>query len=168
MGSWRDWPYREVWTADFEFAVHPGELPVPVCLVAHELRSGERVRLWHDQLLLAAAPPYATGEQALFIAFYASAEVGCHLALGWPPPANVLDLYVEFRNQSNGLITPCGAGLLGALAWYGLDAIDAAEKEAMRELALRGAPWTDAEKRELLDYCESDVIALDRLLDAMS
>ena len=29
---------------------------------------------------------------------YASAELGCHLALGWPLPDNVLDLYVEFRN----------------------------------------------------------------------
>jgi hypothetical protein len=34
----------------------------------------------------------------------------------------------------------------------------------MRELALRGGPWTAEERRALLDYCEADVIALDRLL----
>jgi DNA polymerase I len=168
MGAWRDWPFREVWTADFEFAVHTGDTPVPVCVVAHELRTGQRVRLWYDELLLLRAPPYATTEDALFVAYYASAELGCHLALGWPLPANVLDLYVEFRNRSNGLETPCGRSLIGALVWYGLDAIDAAEKDAMRALALRGGPWTDAEQRDLLDYCESDVIALDRLLEVMS
>jgi DNA polymerase-1 len=168
MGAWRDWSFTEVWTADFEFAVHPGGNPMPLCVVAHELRTGQRIRLWRDELLSLRAPPYATGKDALFVAYYASAEFGCHLALGWPLPANVLDLYIEFRNRSNGLDTPCGRGLLGALAWYGLDAIDAAEKGAMRDLALRGGPWTAAEKRDLLDYCESDVIALDRLLEAMS
>jgi DNA polymerase-1 len=168
MGTWRDWPFGEVWTADFEFAVDAGDNPVPVCVVAHELRTGQRVRLWRDELLVLHAPPYAIDKDALFVAFYASAELGCHLALGWPLPANVLDLYVEFRIQSNGLAPPCGSGLLGALAWYGLDAIEASEKDAMRELALRGGPWTDAEKVGLLDYCESDVVALDRLLEAMS
>ena len=34
----------------------------------------------------------------------------------------------------------------------------------MRELALRGGPWMDEEKPALLDYCESDVVALARLL----
>ena len=37
---------------------------------------------------------------------------------------NVLDLFVEFRNLTNGLEKPCGNSLLGALAWFGLDGID--------------------------------------------
>jgi hypothetical protein len=45
--------------------------------------------------------------------------------------------------------------------------MDAAEKRAMQELASRGGPWTSAERESLLAYCESDVIALDRLLPAM-
>jgi hypothetical protein len=32
-------------------------------------------------------------------------------------------LFVEFRNRTNGLALPHGAGLLGAMAWYGLDAL---------------------------------------------
>ena len=37
----------------------------------------------------------------------------------------------------------------------------------MRELVLRGGPWSDAEREAILDYCESDVEALARLLPAM-
>jgi DNA polymerase I len=113
------------------------------------------------------APPYATGPGALFVAYYASAEIGCRLALGWPVPHRVLDLFTEFRNHTNGISTVSGAGLLGALAHYGLDSIGTIEKDEMRDLILRGGPWTDAEREAILDYCESDVEALARLLPAM-
>jgi hypothetical protein len=42
--------------------------------------------------------------------------------------------------------------------------MDAEEKKAMRELAMRGGPFTEQEKAELLEYCEGDVRALDELL----
>ena len=38
----------------------------------------------------------------------------------------------------------------------------------MRELATRGGPFTPDEKQALLDYCQSDVIALEKLLDKMT
>ena len=56
---------------------------------------------------------------------------------------------LEASTQTNGLPTPCGAGLVGALTAYGLDAISAAEKEEMRQLAMRGGPWTPAERSAL-------------------
>jgi len=112
-------------------------------------------------------PPYPTGPDVLFVAYFASAELGCHLALEWELPERVLDLYVEFRRHTNGLDPYCGNGLLGALAWHGLDAMDAAEKESMRKLAMRGGPWSEYERRALLDYCASDVNALAKLLPAM-
>jgi DNA polymerase I len=80
-------------------------------------------------------------------------------------PARVLDLYVEFRNRTNGLPTPSGAGLIGALAHFGLDNIGALEKDEMRDLILRGGPWSPGERVAILDYC--DVRALARLLNAM-
>jgi hypothetical protein len=159
--------YREVWLVDFEFSQPPGERPDPVCLVARELRSGRTVRLWQNELRARRMPPYPTGPDVLFVAYLASAELSCHLALGWPLPARILDLYAEFRNMTNGLYLPHGAGLLGALLYFGLDAMDAVEKKAMQELAQRGGPWTSAEREALLDYCESDVRALERLLPAM-
>jgi DNA polymerase I len=38
----------------------------------------------------------------LFVAYYASAELGCFKALGWPMPVRILDLFVEFRCHLNG------------------------------------------------------------------
>ena len=159
--------FREVWLVDFEFSAPSGERPRPICLVAWELISGRKVRLWEDDLNRLDTPPYPIDSNSLFVAFYASAEITCHLALGWPAPARVLDLFTEFRNLTNGKETPCGSGLLGALTWFGLDGIEVAEKEDMRKLALRGGPWTNAERAALLDYCESDVTALAKLLPRM-
>jgi DNA polymerase-1 len=147
-------PFKEVWLVDFEFGAPPGDIQEPVCLVAWELKSGRKLRLWRDEF--GTAPPYSTGPDALFVAYYASAEIGCHLALGWPVPERVLDLYVEFRNHTNGLPTISGAGLLGALAQYGLDGIGAGEKDEMRDLILRGGPWAETERTDILTYCESD------------
>lgn len=159
--------YREIWLADFEFSAPPGERPDPVCLVAREYRSGRTLRLWQGELRGRRKPPYPIDPRALFVAYYASAELGCHLALGWPLPARVLDLYAEFRNAANGLSPPNGFGLIGALTYHGLSAMEAVEKKAMQELAARGGPWTSPEREALLDYCEADVAALGKLLPAM-
>jgi len=134
--------------------------------VARELRTGRLERLWLADGA-PGCPPYGTGPESLFVAYYASAELCCHLALEWPMPARILDLYVEFRCHTSGLSVPCGNGLLGALAYFGLDGLTAAEKQLLRELALRGGPYTAAERQALLDYCQSDVDALARLLPAM-
>ena len=158
--------FREIVLADFEFASTPGSRPEPVCLVAHELRSGRVTRLWRDQF--GPVPPYSTGPDTLFVAYYASAELGCHRVLGWPMPARILDLFTEFRDLTNGLETVAGASLLGALAHFRLDHIAASDKDDMRELILRGGPWSESEQAAILDYCESDVLALRRLLSAMT
>lgn len=158
-------PFREIWLVDFEFVSNKGENPLPVCLVAWELRSGRRVRLWQDEFGL--VPPYSPDPNTLFVAYYASAEIGCHIVLGWSVPERILDLYVEFRNATNGLQRLAGDGLLGALTYYGLDGIGAIEKGEMRSLIMRGGPWSESERQAILDYCESDVSALARLLPAM-
>jgi hypothetical protein len=82
-------------------------------------------------------------------------------------PERILDLYVEFRARTNGLEAPAGRGLLGALTYFGLDCMGAMEKDTMRELVLRGGPWSEAERTAILDYCAEDVTALARLLPAM-
>jgi DNA polymerase I len=157
--------FREIVLVDFEFEIGKGERPVPVCLVAHELRSGRRFRLFQDGF--GSAPPYATGPDVLFVAYYASAELGCHRALGWPMPEHILDLYVEFRNRTNGLALPAGVGLLGALTYFGLDGIGATEKKAL-QTAIGDGTWRfQYTPEEILDYCETDVVALARLLPAM-
>jgi hypothetical protein len=157
--------YREIVALDFEFGGGPGNRPIPVCLVAHELHSGRCFRFFQNEI--GPAPPYATGPDVLLVAYYASAELGCYRALGWPMPERILDLFVEFRARTNGLDTPAGNGLLGALAYFGLDAMGATEKHDMRALVLRGGPWTESERTAILDYCETDTTALERLLPIM-
>jgi DNA polymerase I len=159
--------FREVWLCDFEFRAADGEQPEPLCMVAREWRTGRTLRVWADELEPMFLPPFPVGADSLFVAYYASAELGCFHALGWPMPARVLDLFCEFRNLTNGSETISGNGLLGALAYFGLSAIDAAEKHDMRELALRPGPQTEAEQAALLDYCGTDVDGLARLLPAM-
>ena len=160
-------PYREIWAVDFEFISESGERPKPVCMVARELRSGRLLRLWRDNLMELRRPPFDISADVLFIAHYSSAEFNCFLALNWPMPARILDLFVEFRATTNGLPTPCGRGLLGALQWHGLDAMAADEKTAMRALILRGGPWSADERRAILDYCQADVDALAELFPRM-
>jgi DNA polymerase I len=168
-------PFRYIVAADFEFdfgghqtfeeAARSGERQRPVCLVAKELRSGQEWRIRRDEF--GPTPPFPTGPDALFVAYYASAELGCFKALGWPIPTNVLDLFVEFRNRTNGLPLLVGAGLVGALTYFGLDAIGVTEKDEMRKLILAGGPWSHNEWGDILDYCAGDVMALERLLPAM-
>ena len=157
--------FREVVLVDYEFSIATTGHPEPVCLVAHELHSGRTLRLWRDQF--GPLPPYGTGPDTLFIAFFASAELGCHRVLGWPAPTRILDLFTEFRDRFNGLETRAGNGLLGALTQFGLDGIGAEEKHDMRELILGGGPWSEDQRNAILDYCESDVVALQHLLPAM-
>ena len=88
-------PFNEIWAVDFEFNAEPGNRPNPVCMVARELRSGRRLRIWADEL--GPQPPFSIGKDSLIVAYYASAELGCFLVLGWPMPANILDLFAEFR-----------------------------------------------------------------------
>jgi DNA polymerase-1 len=156
--------FREIVLVDFEFRALDGERPEPVCLVAHELRSGRNFRFWRDQM--GPEPPYPVGADTLFVAYYASAEIGCHLALGWPVPLRILDLFTEFRALTNGVETPSGAGLMGALIYFGLP-VSIFDKEALRSIVRRGGPWDETDRRLILDYCGEDVAALGRLFIAM-
>nr|MBW4028979.1 DNA polymerase I [Acidobacteriota bacterium] len=93
--------------------------------------------------------------------------MSCHLSLGWTLPVHVLDLYAEFRNLTNGTEMTGGRSLLDALVYHGLDAMEAVEKDRLRQLVMRGGPYTPEEEHDLLDYCELDVTTTAKLLKAM-
>ena len=155
---------------DFEF--HPaagkeGNLVVPVCLVAHDIDTGVTTHYWGDALSQMRRAPFPTDASSLVVAYNASAEMACFTVLGWAFPPNILDLYAEFRNLTNGLTLPAGKGLLGALVFFGEETIAVAAKEAMRDLILGGGPWSASERAAILAYCASDVMALARLLARM-
>jgi hypothetical protein len=157
---------RGIWAIDCEFTARPGERPIPLCVVGKEVESGSEIRQWLGEAV-PPCPPYPTTPEALCLGYYSSAEWGCHLALGWSLPSRVIDLYAEFRHLAAGRAVPCGYSLLGALTAFGLPTIGAEDKTSMRQLALRGGPYSSGERAALLDYCASDVDALVRLFRAL-
>ena len=150
---------------DFEYTQPDGELPNPICCVAKDLRTGVVHRLIGNDLRR-GQPSFLGGPRTLVVSYFASAEISCFLELGWDVPSHILDLYVEFRWLTNGLPLPAGRTLLGALVYCGLPALTVVEKTGVRELATRGGPFDADEQKVLLDYCESDVVALELLFDA--
>ena len=98
------------------------------------------------------------------VAYAAQAELSCFLALDWPLPVNVIDLFVEHRVATNGRVLPCGNGLLGTLAYRGLGStLTPAEKEAMRRLVTRSRlGGASSRQREIVGYCGADVDGVDR------
>jgi DNA polymerase-1 len=163
-----DIPFREIWCVDFEFQAIDGERPWVLCMVAREARSGREIRMWRDELFARRRAPFETGSDAVMVAYYASAELGCFLELGWPLPVNVLDLYAEHRVETNGISNPFGNRLPGALAYRGLGHLDVDDKNAMIDLILSKRAFSSAEQKAILDYCASDVLGLEALLPKMA
>ena len=160
--------FNQLWVIDFEFISSDGERPSPICLVGEEVYSGRVEKIWLGGCNTQSAPPFLKNSNSLIIAYYASAEMGCFLSLGWEMPTYLLDLYTEFRNTTNGLSTLAGNSLLGALKHFGLQGIASNEKESMRDLVLSGGPWTANEKEEVLNYCQTDVEATGSLFTKMA
>lgn len=162
-----DGRFRSIWLVDFEFTPRRGEPPVPLCVVAIELRTGRVVRRWLEGAA-GAPPPFEIGEDDLLVAFAATAELSCFAALSWPEPENVLDLSAEFRVAKNGVLLPSQCGLLDALRFHGIaETVPQDMKDRMRRLAIDGGPYDRNQASALIDYCETDVRALQLLLPAM-
>ena len=160
-------PFSEIWMVDFEFVADDGERQRPVCMVAEEYWTGQQFRLWEDDLRRLTSAPFNIGPDACFVAYYASAEFGCFLELGWQLPTNTLDLFTEHRVMTNGQLPTYGNGLLGAARRYGIATMGSEEKETMRDLIISGGPWSEDQHAAILDYCATDVELLRPLLTAM-
>jgi hypothetical protein len=159
--------FRRAWVIDSEYRQPWGERPTPHCIVARCAITGEEIRYWCGGGVWPPCP-FTLDKSELYIFWAADADTGCFLQLGWPVPPCILDLFPEFLRTRNG--HPCGyykSGLLDALAFFGEPAMGATEKDAMRQLAIRGAPFTPEERRDLIDYCALDVDATLRLLKRM-
>src|SRR4051812_37182330 len=118
--------YREVVLVDTEFENPIGGRPPPGWGGGHEVKKGGWDRIFQGEF--GSAPPYATGIDVLFVSYFATAELGVYHVLGWDMPPRIVDLYAEFRVRTNGLTTPAGRGLIGALAYFGCDTVASSEK----------------------------------------
>lgn len=161
--------FREVVVLDFEFQAPDGARPDPLCMVARELVSGQTHCLWRDELRRMRSPPFDTGPGTLVCAFFASAEMGCFLALGWKRPANLLCLHAEDRAATNGLLPRVKGqhSLIMACARRGIPVMVGTDKEAARALIMNRSSWSANEVADIKQYCAADVDATVRLLRCM-
>lgn len=160
--------FREVWVIDFEFRAPAGERPDPVCLAGREYHSGRVIQIWRDDLRRRLTAPFDTGPDTLVVAFFASAEMGVFLELGWAMPANLICLYAEHRAEINGLKLPRGNSLLDAAAMRGLPVMEAATKEANHRLITDRWDWSAGEVDTIRNYCRDDEALTTRLLERMA
>jgi hypothetical protein len=151
---------------DFEFAQNKFGFPVVRCVAFHDLTTGEQGTLWTDAL--GSIPSVFTGDYAM-VAFTAKAELSCFLALGWPFPPQVLDLFFLYKRVINGDPDNKGSGLFQALASYGIHyGYDEAQKHYFQMLAAElDHQYTEKEKTDLEAYCYGDVRATALLYLAM-
>ena len=147
------------YSVDYEYIpLDDGGLDV-VCGVAKNLRTGESVRRWRDEM--GRAPFFDCGPNTVLIAHNAQAEMEAHLAMGWPFPRNVICTYAEHMLDTNGADVPVSpdarGSLLAALKCNDLPARHATEKSSAIARILAGPPYSAEEKLEILDYCQQDV-----------
>jgi DNA polymerase I len=163
-----------VLTIDTEFRLDENYRQHVVCVVAHQYPNGHTHRIWLDGNQQPFQLP--CDEDTLWVSYVATAELRSMLALGHPLPKHVLDLYVENRWLHNIQESKQERkqkqeekffGLATTLRRFGCYSIGNDEKEAMRDLILRGGLYTEQQQNEILDYCESDVNGLDALLPKM-
>jgi DNA polymerase-1 len=157
--------YRSIWVIDTEYKAAPDADPIePICIVGKEVRTGRTVvGCWPDL----GRCPVPGSKAALVVAYNFSAEARFYHTLGWPIPANILDLYVERMRHRNGRFRDSNDKLLTAMAEFGLAHMAPGEKADMIDLINRGAPYSGAELDAIVAYCTEDVEATARLLPAM-
>ena len=160
-------PFQKIYAIDFEYFGSDGEIPNVVCMVVQDLRSGEVTQHWQDDLQKMKTPPFETGEDIALVCYFAPAEVQSMLALSWDLNVSVIDLFAEFRCQTNGNPNVGRNSLVNALQFNRLDHLIPKEKDSMRDLILSGGPWSKGQRSAILAYCTEDVVALGPLLNAM-
>jgi hypothetical protein len=98
--------FSTVVVVDFEYEVDDGELPDVLCMVAYVLNASlqhvRTIRLWRGEF--GSMTPFDIGENTLFVAYSAWAELTCFLTLGWTFPKHVFDLHTAYLAASNVLL----------------------------------------------------------------
>ncbi|GAH61281.1 unnamed protein product, partial [marine sediment metagenome] len=98
--TWGD--FNNIWVIDYEFnGSDRGNNQNPICYAGKNLITNEIVTHWIDGTETSSL--YSTDDDTLIVAFFSSAEMGCHIPLDFKIPLYIFDLYTEFRNLTNGL-----------------------------------------------------------------
>jgi DNA polymerase I len=165
--------FSSVVVCDFEYEAAPGDLPNVLCMTAYvldeHLQHLRTVRLWRGEF--AAAPPFDTGPETLFVAYSAWAEMMCFEVLGWKFPAHIFDQHTAYLAASN-ILLPHNPDevrarprkrLPDACRAYGVDGWERIDKETISKDIGEGR-WQKYGRVGCLDYNEADVMASALLL----
>lgn len=161
---------------DFEYEIEPGNLPVPLCMVAcvldENLRHVRTIRLWRGEF--GPTPPFDVGPDTLFVAYSAWAELTCFKVLGWKFPVHIFDAHTAYLAASNVLLEYAPDEqrrkrpnkLPDACKAYGIEGWERIDKPSIAE-AIGNGTWPGRySPQEIFDYCEEDVRATAELLRA--
>jgi DNA polymerase family A len=162
-------------TGGGEYDLADGDLPVPLCMVAHVLDEGLRhvrtIKIWRGDF--GRAPPFDTGPDTLVVAYSAWAEMTCFQVLGWKFPIHIFDLHTAYLAASN-LLLPYEPNevrkrqrkrLSDACRAYGIQGWENIDKEEMAR-AIGEGRWREYGQDAVFDYCEEDVRKSAELLRA--
>jgi hypothetical protein len=98
--------FGAVTVCDFEYEVADGDLPNPLCMVAHvldeRLQHVRTERRWRGEF--DTTPPFDTGPDVLFAGYSAWAEMTCFKVLGWRFPVHIFDQHTAYLAASNILL----------------------------------------------------------------
>jgi DNA polymerase family A len=168
--------FATVVVVDFEYEIDAGDLPNPLCMVAHvldeNLQHVRTVRMWRGDF--GTAPPFDVGPDTLFVAYSAWAEMTCFMRLGWRFPVHIFDLHTAYLAASNVLLPhnpdevrkKLRKRLSDACRAYGLEGWEHLDKEEIAK-AIGEGRWHEYGQATVFDYCEEDVRMSVRLLRAM-
>jgi DNA polymerase I len=165
--------FTNVVVADFEFEtsggdynLRLGDMPVPLCMVAHVLNENlqhvHTVRMWRGEF--SKAPPFDIDDNALFVAYSAQAEMMCFIALGWQFPVHIFDQYTAYLAATNILLpynpdekrTKERKRLSDACRRYGITGWERIDKEEISKDIGEGR-WREYGQEAVYNYCEEDV-----------
>jgi hypothetical protein len=168
--------FGQVVVCDFEYEIAEGNLPNPLCAVAHvldeNLRHMHTTRLWRGEF--GSEPPFDIGDDTLFVAYSAWAEMTCFMVLGWSFPAHIFDQHTAYLATSN-VLRPYDPNeevykrprkrLPDACRAYGIEGWENIEKEAIAK-DIGNGNWQKYGRDTVLQYCEEDVKMSAELLRA--
>jgi DNA polymerase family A len=160
---------------DFEYEIDDNLLPNVLCMVAHVLNENlqhvRTIRMWRGEF--GKMLPFDIGNDTLFVAYSAWAEMTCFMMLGWQLPVHIFDLHTAYLAASNVLL-PYNPDeerkkprkrLSDACRTYGITGWEHIDKEEIAE-AIGEGHWRDYGQAAVFDYCEEDVRMSVQLLRA--
>ena len=153
-------------TSGGEYNLVAGDLPVVLCGVFHVLDANlqhvRTIRQWRGEF--GAQPPFDIGDDTLFVAYSAWAELTIFMTLGWKFPKHVFDQHTAYLAASN-ILAPYDPDtprkrehkrLPDACRAYGIEGWEQIDKGTIAQDIGEGR-WRKYGRETVLAYCEEDV-----------